>query len=71
MTNNPYGESTFTGTGCGVQVQERTASADHFAQTTASPTSLGTIMRSSLLIRPMDQPLSFPLDIHNFREFED
>lgn len=70
MTNSPYGESTFTGTGCGIQMQERTASANHFAQTTASPTSLATIMRSSLLVRPLDQPLVFPLDIHNFSEFE-
>ena len=70
MANSPYGESTFTGTGCGTQMQERTASADSFALTTASPTSLGSIMRSNLLVRPIDQPLAFPLDIHNFRELE-
>lgn len=70
MWQNQFGECSFTGTGCGVDVQERTSLADNFAKTTASPTSLGSIMRSSVLVRPIDQPLSFPLDIHNFHEIE-
>lgn len=70
MSQNSLGGGAFTGTGCGVTIHEKTASANYFASTTASPSSLASIMRSSVLLRPIGEPLSFPLDTENFREVE-
>lgn len=51
-----------------VSLYGRTASGSTFAVTTASPASLGTIMRGYTLVRPLDRPLSFRCDIHNFED---